>query len=651
MTTTGATGSSPTDDQRFAEMLRRCGDPTAIVDAFERVPAVIAYFEGPDLVLRAANAALRDLYKRQDVIGLPLREASPVLGGQEIYELLEKVFAEQRPYTGIEWRMMFDPHDPDSEVVMTFSLIPVRNPDGSPRGLVAHSVDVTAEVQERRAAQERIAGAEQKLEAAQQVLFTLQRYLLPDSVPVLPQVRLAAHYLVAEAELQAGGDWFDAVPLGGGRIALVVGDVVGHGAEAAAAMARLQTILHEALQRPDADIAEAVRWLDASAARTPATRAATVCIAVLDPGAGTIEYVCRAHPPPLVCRPDGRTEYLPHTHGGPLGVRGVSPAPVTRKLDPGDAVLLYTDGLIERPGETVRDGLDRLARVAAAAVTGGGRTTPRMLADRLTTLAVERITRWGIHDDVTLLAAHVLREPVAPLVLDVRADAAELAGLREAVSDWLEPLGVRPTDALGVMLAVCEAATNVVEHAYVDRLPGRLGVVADLDGNGAIRLTVDDDGTWRAPAGGPGGRGISLMRAVCDEMVIDSGGAGTSVAMTVHPRHSTVVGRDEDGTPPPVPAPRAEFRTTVTDQPGDRPRVVVHGPVDATTTPLLQAAVQRYEARSVVIDLSPVTLLASAGVQFLYRLTEDHPVELHAPAGCPARYVLDLTDLGSRVLP
>ena len=262
---------------------------------------------------------------------------------------------------------------------------------------MAHAVDRTAEVRARRAAQARIAGAEQKLEAAQQVLFTLQRHLLPDAVPVLPQVRLAARYLVAEAELQAGGDWFDAVPLGGGRVALVVGDVVGHGAEAAAAMARLQTVLHEALQQPDVDVADAVRRLDAYAARTPTTRAATVCIAVLDPTASTLTYLCRAHPA-AAGLPTRRPHRVPAAHARRTArrTRHLARPPSPRKLDAGDVVLLYTDGLIERPGETVRDGLDRLARVAAAAVTDGGRTTPRSLPDRLTTLAVERITRVGL---------------------------------------------------------------------------------------------------------------------------------------------------------------------------------------------------------------------------------------------------------------
>lgn len=642
--------TDPVDHPGLSTLLRLAGDTAAIVAAFESVPTVLSYFEGPDMVIRAANAVCRAMYRRDDVIGMPVGEVVPAAVGQELIETLQRVLAEQRDFVGVEWRMVLDRSDPNSEVFLNFTLIPVLHPDGRSRGVVVQAVDVTREVLARRAAQVRIAGAEQKLEAAERVLFTLQRHLLPDAVPVLPQVRLAARYLVAEAELQAGGDWFDAVPLGDGRVGLVVGDVVGHGAEAAAAMARLQTVLHEALLQPDASIGDAVQRLDVYAARTPTTRAATVCIAIIDPTANTITYLCRAHPPPLVCRPDGSAEFLPDTHGGPLGVHGSSPSPVTAKLEPGDVVLLYTDGLIERPGETMRDGLDRLARVATAAIGTDGRTTPRSLPDRLTTLAVERITRMGYHDDVTVLAAHLLPEPAPPLLMDVRADPGELAGVREAITDWIAPFVVRPEDALGVILAVCEAATNVVEHAYSGATPGRLGVAARLDTDGVIRITVDDDGRWRTSTDTTGGRGIGLMRAVCDEVVIDSGSAGTRVDLFLQPQHPTVLGRGDDEAVP-VAATHDAFHTTETRGDGERPRLTVHGPVDATTTPLLLATVQRYATAALIIDLGPVTLLASAGVQLLYQLTGEHPIELRAPAGSVARYILDLTDLGSRVRP
>jgi serine phosphatase RsbU (regulator of sigma subunit)/anti-sigma regulatory factor (Ser/Thr protein kinase) len=611
---------------------------------------MLVLYEGPDMVIRAANAACRAIYRRDDVVGLPVREALPAFVGQEVFEMLDRVWADERPFLGVEWRAVVDRDDPDSEVIFTFSLVPIHHPDGTMRGIVGHAVDVTAQVMARRAAQARIAGAEQRLEAAERVLFTLQRHLLPDAVPVLPQIRIAARYLVAEAELQAGGDWFDAIPLGGGRVALVVGDVVGHGAEAAAAMARLQTILHEALLQPDADIADAVDRLDTFAARTAATRAATVCIALLDPAARTLTYLCRAHLPPLLCSPDGRTRYLPGTGGGPLGVRGHATPPATVPLDPGDLVLLYTDGLVERPGETIRDGQDRLARVTAAAVDTGGRTAPRSLPDRLTTLVVERITRSGYHDDVTALAAHLLPQPQPPLILDLGADLADLAALRESVIAWIDTLGLRDTDATAILLCACEAATNVVEHAYADRIPGRLGLHAELDATGSVRLVVDDDGSWRPPTGTSGGRGIALMRAVCDEVVIDSGPQGTNVTMCLTPRHPTVVAQDDDRTLLPPPAP-SEFHTTITDTPGQRPRLAVHGPLDTTTTSLLRAAVQRHNNGPVIVDLTAVSLLASAGVQLLHQLTGELAIQLWAPPGSAARYVLDLTDLSSRALP
>ncbi|WP_203933566.1 SpoIIE family protein phosphatase [Virgisporangium ochraceum] len=630
--------------------MQRTGDPATIMEAFENAAPVLVLFEGPELVIRAANAACRKLYRREDVVGLPVREAVPAIVGQEIFEVLDRVWVEERPFLAVEWQTTFDRSDPDSEVFLTFSLVPMRHPDGTMRGIVAHAVDHTDDVLARRAAQARLAGAEQRAEAAEQVLFTLQRHLLPDVLPVLPQVRLAARYRVAEAELQAGGDWFGAVPLGHGRVALVVGDVVGHGAEAAAAMARLQTVLHEALLQPDVDIADAVARLDAYAARTPTTRAATVCVAVLDPADRTLTYLSRAHPAPLVCGADGRTRYLPATPGAPLGVRGTAPAPSTVRLDAGDLVLLYTDGLVERPGETLHDGQSRLARVAATALDTGGRIAPRSLPDRLTTLAVERITRVGYHDDVTALAAHLLPAPQQPLILDLRADPAELATVREAVTAWIGPLGLRDTDATAVMLAACEAATNVVVHAYADGVPGRLGVVVDLDATGTIRMTVDDDGRWRPPTGTSGGRGIGLMRTVCDEVVIDSGAHGTRVTLCLTPGHPTVLAQDNGRAYDATPAPHA-FSAIRTDEPGQRPRLAVHGSLDATTTPLLHAAVQHHNSEPLVLDLSAVSLLASAGVQLLHRLTGELPIELWAPPGTNARHILDLTDLSARTLP
>jgi hypothetical protein len=140
------------------------------------------------------------------------------------------------------------------------------------------------------------------------------------------------------------------------------------------------------------------------------------------------------------------------------------------------------------------------------------------------------------------------------------------------------------------------------------------------------------------------------MRTVCDEVVIDSGAHGTRVTMCLTPGHPTVLAQDNGRAYDATPAPHA-FSAIRTDEPGQRPRLAVHGSLDATTTPLLHAAVQHHNSEPLVIDLSAVSLLASAGVQLLHRLTGELPIELWAPPGTNARHILDLTDLSARTLP
>src|ERR1700677_4513534 len=146
----------------------------------------------------------------------------------------------------------------------------------------------------------------------------LQQELLPKGLPVLPRARIAARYLVAAADQAAGGDWFDALPLAGGAVALVVGDVVGHGVAASAAMGQLRAVLRFVLAA-QRDLTVALGQLDAFATFEPALHAATVCVAVLDPEGGALRYATCGPPPPLVVAPDGAARYLPTTGSGPLG--------------------------------------------------------------------------------------------------------------------------------------------------------------------------------------------------------------------------------------------------------------------------------------------------------------------------------------------
>ncbi|HEX6404379.1 MAG TPA: SpoIIE family protein phosphatase [Pseudonocardiaceae bacterium] len=156
--------------------------------------------------------------------------------------------------------------------------------------------------------------------------------------------------------------------LSGGRVALVVGDVVGHGVAASAVMGQLRAVLADRLD-DSGDITTALAAVDRLARRLPAARAATVCMAVLDPGDGSLSYCTAGHPPPLVIPVDGPPRYLPPTGGGPLGTGSTFPLDKTT-LHTGEVLLLYSDGILERPGREITVSTVELAQVAADTTAG-----------------------------------------------------------------------------------------------------------------------------------------------------------------------------------------------------------------------------------------------------------------------------------------
>ncbi len=190
-----------------------------------------------------------------------------------------------------EWRMQFDRDGSGvpQEMYLNFTVVPRRSADGVIVGLNLAGNDVTDKVRQFHGAQEQAAEAERRYTQTRDVLTTLQRELLPPGLPVLPGTRIAGSYLLADADTAAGGDWFDTTPLPDGRVALVVGDVVGHGVAASAAMGQLRAVLADRLA-DGAGIAEALGAVDRWACRTPTARAATVCVAVLDVGSETVAF-------------------------------------------------------------------------------------------------------------------------------------------------------------------------------------------------------------------------------------------------------------------------------------------------------------------------------------------------------------------------
>ena len=198
---------------------------------------------------------------------------------------------------------------------------------------------------------------------------TLQRSLLPNVVPSVPGLAVATRYLPASAESEVGGDWYDVVELPTGGLALTIGDVAGHGIEAAALMGQLRNALRLAALR-DEDAGSAMASVDRllQSQRKGDDSIATALFARLNGDGRTLELASAGHPPPLIVRPDGSVGYIEHPRSVPLGV----PAPGKRAtgsctLDPGSLVLLYTDGLVERRGAAISEGLGRLAEAAASA--------------------------------------------------------------------------------------------------------------------------------------------------------------------------------------------------------------------------------------------------------------------------------------------
>jgi PAS domain S-box-containing protein len=360
-------------------------------------------------------------------------------------------------------------------------------------------------------------------ERAHDVALALQQSMLPTGLPDILGLELTARYHPAVESLEVGGDWYDVVALPDGRVALAVGDVVGRGLGAATTMGQLRSAL-AALALSTESPAAVLDGLERFARQVEGARLATVVYGVLDPVGGTFRYACAGHPPPLVLRPGGGTELLeegrsPLLCALPPGTGGPR-SEGTRRLEPGDRLLLYSDGLVERRRESLAVGLRRLAEYAVA--VGDGPGWPDELVRRMIVGAGD--------DDVALLAV-----AYAPRFrAELPASPEQLAGLRRRLREWLTAVGVDGDAEADVLLACGEAAANAVEHAFPDQpgQPGQLTVELALAAGLELTVRVADTGRWRrVPAPGDRGRGLPLMRAVMDSVRVEPGEGGTVVTM------------------------------------------------------------------------------------------------------------------------
>lgn len=350
---------------------------------------------------------------------------------------------------------------------------------------------------------------------------TLQRSLLPDRLPDVPGTQAAARYIPAGEESQIGGDWYDVIDLPGTGIGLAMGDVVSHGARAAAVMAQLRSALRAYALDHDSPAAVLER-LDRLLRNVDPQEMATLVYLVLEPETGALRYANAGHPPPLVIDAAGGTRFIEGARSVPLGAV-VDPHydEGSAELPPGSTLLLYTDGLVERRGASISDGLARLAVEAAKPARGPGALCDDVVDALLGGVAPE--------DDVAVLT--VQAAPLAPgrLTLELPAKPAVLPSIRRALRQWLAGIGASTREIHDIQVAVTEAAANAVEHAYG---PGDATFGVEVAAtNGSVEIVVRDSGAWRDPRGSGRGRGILLMRALTNELELSRGSDGTRVRM------------------------------------------------------------------------------------------------------------------------
>ncbi|MER5929853.1 SpoIIE family protein phosphatase [Streptomyces sp. NPDC002054] len=405
-------------------------------------------------------------------------------------------------------------------------------------------------------------------ESERELTTGLQRSMMPTLGPEIPGMTVAARYVPTGGGLQVGGDWYDMIPLpGGGRFALVIGDVQGHDVRAAGLMGQLRIAVRAYASeghRPDAVLSRASRFLTGLTDSyededdgIAGPRFATCLYVECDPETGMLEVARAGHPDPAVRMTDGTVLMRPTAGGLPLGIVADTDYPTTRfTLEPGETMMLCTDGLIETGGHDLDTGwarlrailetgthdsesLEKLADLLVSAVHGpSSHHTTGPLADRREDdIALVLLCREGPGCGCGTPGLALPARPARRTMLTVaQAEPERIAGARQQVRqllhDWADEDQVD-----SAVLMVSEMVTNVLMHTDGDAL-----LVAEAVGeHGTRRLRVEvADGSDELPhKRHPGemassGRGVLLMEMLADRWGVDPRGEGKSIWFELH---------------------------------------------------------------------------------------------------------------------
>ncbi|MGK5444080.1 SpoIIE family protein phosphatase [Micromonospora sp. URMC 105] len=359
----------------------------------------------------------------------------------------------------------------------------------------------------------------QLYETEHRIATTLQHSLLPRTLPQLPGAVVASRYLPGSADVEVGGDWYDVIGIADDELVLVIGDVVGKGVQAAAAMGQLRNGLRAYLLE-GYDPGQSLTRLNRLVGSTEHQSFATVVCLWFSPRTGRLRYASAGHPSPLLIRGDDVAFLHEGALGPPIGaIAGTTYRTVEGELAPGGRLLLYTDGLIEDRQVDIDEALAQLRRDAA--VRG------EHVAD-LVDAVVERVAERTRRDDVAVLALEAAE--LDRFALRLPADPTRLSVLRKRLEDFLLAHQVGETDLFDLTVAVSEAAANAIEHpvAPADATIEVEVTIADR----TVVATVRDSGQWRESTGaGFRGRGLALIQAL-GELSVRRTPDGTEVRLT-----------------------------------------------------------------------------------------------------------------------
>jgi len=354
------------------------------------------------------------------------------------------------------------------------------------------------------------------LEHEHHVAMLLQRSLLPRRLVDVPGVAVAARYLPSRDEV--GGDWYDVIELPRGLLGVAIGDVVGHGIRAAALMGQLRTALRAYAQEGHGPGA-ALELVDRFVQEMGDAVMATAAYALLDTSTGKVRFASAGHLPPIVF---GGVEprVLEFSPSAPLGAFPYGSCPEHEfTLSGGETLVLYTDGLVERRGVCVTDGIERLCGVLSEATS----------AEEACLLAMDQLVpHVGAGDDVAIVALHRAIVP-DELHLRLAAQPNVLSQIRRLLRRWLNERGVDRELQAEITIAVSEACANAIEHAYG---PGRGAVELEARvEEGHVVLVVRDAGSWRPRRGEFRGRGLKIIEAAMDDVDVKTDSLGTQLVM------------------------------------------------------------------------------------------------------------------------